>query len=205
MCAFYSGRVLSWRLTEPGCNSLENTVLARFSARTAARRSDTVRLRTDGANACLIRFIFAQKEAIVTSAIDRNPAGTGQQIISFLGLSAGAVGAMLVAGLAAAAGSNLAEAQARYQQDRAACISGQSYQDRATCLREAGAALQAAKRGRAGDGESSYEQNRFIRCDSVAAGDREDCMRRMRGEGTVSGSVESGGIYRELRTTVPTQ
>lgn len=110
---------------------------------------------------------------------------------------------MLVAGMAAAAGGNMSEAQARYQQDRAACTSGQSYQDRATCLREAGAALQEAKRGRIGDGQTSYEQNRLIRCDRLPAGDREDCLRRMRGEGTVSGSVEGGGIYRELRTTVP--
>lgn len=141
----------------------------------------------------------------MTSAIKRNPARAGQQKISFLGLSACAVGAVLVAGLAAAAGGNLSEAQARYQQDRAACISGQSYQDRATCLREAGAALQEAKRERVRDSGSAYEQNRLIRCDRVAAGDREDCLRRMRGEGTVSGSVESGGIYRELRTTVPAQ
>ena len=112
---------------------------------------------------------------------------------------------MLVAGMAAAAGGNLSEIQARYQQDRAACMSGQSHQDRATCLREAGAALQAAKRGRSGDGQGQYEQNRLIRCERLPAGDREDCVRRMRGEGTVSGSVESGGIYRELRTTVPAQ
>ncbi len=139
------------------------------------------------------------------SIIDRNPARTAQKIIPSLGLWACAVGAVLVAGMAAAAGGNLSEAQARYQQDRAACISGQSYQDRATCLREAGAALQEAKRGRIGDGQSSYEQNQLIRCDRLAAGDREDCLRRMHGEGTVSGSVESGGIYRELRTTVPAQ
>jgi hypothetical protein len=126
-------------------------------------------------------------------------------MIPSLGLWACAVGAMLVAGIAAAAGGNLSEAQARYQQDRAACISGQSYQDRTTCLREAGAALQEAKRGRIGDGQSSYEQNRLIRCDRLSAGDREDCLRRMHGEGTVSGNVESGGIYRELRTTVPAQ
>jgi hypothetical protein len=112
---------------------------------------------------------------------------------------------MLVAGMAAAAGGNLSEAQARYQQDRAACMSGQSHQDRATCLREAGAALQEAKRARIGDGQGSYEQNQRNRCDRLQAGDRDDCLRRMRGEGTVSGSVESGGIYRELRTTVPSQ
>jgi len=141
----------------------------------------------------------------VQFTIDREPSRTGQKIIPSLRLSACAVGAMLVAGIAAAAGGNLSEAQARYQQDRAACISGQSHQDRATCLREAGAALQEAKRGRMGDSQSAYEQNRLIRCDGLPAGDREDCLRRMRGEGTVSGSVESGGIYRELRTTVPAQ
>jgi hypothetical protein len=109
---------------------------------------------------------------------------------------------MLAAGMAAAAGGDLAEAQSRYRQDRATCISGQSYQDRATCLKEAGAALQEAKRGRLGDDQSSaYEQNRLLRCDRHTGGDREDCLRRMRGEGTVSGSVEGGGVYRELRTT----
>ena len=152
------------------------------------------------------RLVLSQnKEAIVEATIDRDPAGAGQKIFSFLCLSATAVGALLVAGMAAAAGGNLADAQARYQQDRAACISGQSHQDRATCLREAGAALQEAKRARNDGGQSAYEQNRLIRCDRVSAGDREDCLRRMRGEGTVSGSVESGGIYRELRTTVPAQ
>ena len=112
---------------------------------------------------------------------------------------------MLIAGVAAAAGGKLAEAQARYQQDRAACISGQSHQDRATCLREAGAALQAAKRGDIGEGQNAYEQNQLNRCERLPQEERGDCVRRMRGEGTVSGSVESGGVYRELRTTVPAQ
>lgn len=137
------------------------------------------------------------------STIDRDPTATAR--ISFLGLSAWAAGATLVAGMALAAGGNLSEAQARYQQDRAACMSGQSYQDRATCLKEAGAALQEARRGRLGDGQTAYERNQTLRCDSLKGGDREDCLRRMRGEGTVSGSVEGGGIYRELRTTIPAQ
>jgi hypothetical protein len=107
--------------------------------------------------------------------------------------------------MAAAAGGKLSDAQVRYQQDRAACMSGQSNEDRATCLREAGAALQAAKRGRLGDDQGSYEQNRLLRCDRVPAGDRDDCVRRMHGEGTVKGSVEGGGTFTELRTTVPAQ
>jgi uncharacterized protein HemX len=139
------------------------------------------------------------------STIDRDPAGTGQKRVLSLVLWAWAVGALLVAGMAAAAGGNLSEAQARYQQDRAACNNGQSNQDRATCLREAGAALGEAKRGHLADGQSSYEQNQTLRCDRLKGGDREDCLRRMHGEGSVSGSVEGGGIYRELRTTVPAQ
>jgi hypothetical protein len=143
------------------------------------------------------------EDAIVKSTMDRNPAGAGP--ISHLGLSACAVAALLLAGVAAAADVNPSEAQARYQQDRAACTSGQSQQDRATCLREAGAALQESARGQSGGGQSAYEQNQLLRCDRLTADEREDCLRRMRGEGTVSGSVEGGGIYRELRTTVPAQ
>lgn len=139
------------------------------------------------------------------STSDRRPAAPGRKIIPLLGLSACAAAALLVAGMAAAAGGSQSEAQARYQQERAACVSGKSNQDRATCLREAAAALQEAKRGRLVDSQSAYEQNQLARCDRLAGGDRDDCLRRMKGEGTVSGSVEGGGIYRELRTTVPAQ
>ena len=60
-----------------------------------------------------------------------------------------------------------------------------------------------AKRGNLGEAPQHYEQNQMMRCEVHVDGDRDDCMRRMRGEGTVSGSVKGGGIYRELRTTVP--
>ena len=93
------------------------------------------------------------------------------------------------------------DGQARYQRDRAACISGQTNQDRATCLREAGAALQEARRG--GLTSAEPEQNRYARCASLPGDQRTDCMRRMDGEGIIRGSVEEGGIYRELRTVVP--
>lgn len=136
-------------------------------------------------------------------AFDRDTAGFVRRMILRSSLSVFAAGALFAAGIAAAAGGDLADAQARYKQDRAACLSGQPYQDRAACLREAGAALQEAKRGRLADENSAYEQNRLSRCERLPADDREDCVRRMHGEGSVSGSVESGGTFRELRTTVP--
>jgi hypothetical protein len=110
-----------------------------------------------------------------------------------------------VAAPAGADRNSQSEAQSRYERDRAACTNGETSQDRSTCLREAGAALQEAQRNRLDDAGGQFDRNRVTRCDSLPAGDHEDCLRRMRGEGVISGSVESGGIYRELRTTVPVE
>ncbi len=115
------------------------------------------------------------------------------------------IGALLVCGGAMAAGADRQAARAQYQLERAACLSGQSHQERTTCLREAGAALQEALRGGLDTASGAYEQNRAARCDPLPADLRGDCQRRMRGEGTTSGSVEQGGILRELRTTVPAE
>ena len=83
-----------------------------------------------------------------------------------------------------------------YAQDRAFCNSGQSAQDRQTCLREAGAAAQEGPKGNLSD---APEGNKFARCDyHKDPNDLEYCIRRMKGEGTVSGSVEGGGVLREL-------
>lgn len=63
---------------------------------------------------------------------------------------------------------------------------------------------QAAKRERVqNEDPAQLERNRFTRCEALPADDRDYCILRMKGEGTVSGSVEGGGILRELRVTVP--
>jgi hypothetical protein len=48
-----------------------------------------------------------------------------------------------------------------------------------------------------------YMRNALVRCDSLKGDDRKDCLSRIRGGGTVSGSVEGGGLYRELITIIP--
>ena len=119
------------------------------------------------------------------------------------GLALCAAGAVLGATVVVAADrGKLSDAQSAYQRDRAACISGQTSQDRATCLREASAALQEARRGRLDNGQAEFERNRLLRCDRQPPEDRQDCVRRMSGEGITSGSVEGGGILRELVTPV---
>lgn len=93
--------------------------------------------------------------------------------------------------------------QAVYQKDRTDCMKGETNQERATCLREAGAALQEARRGRLANDETQFERNRLLRCESQPAADRADCRRLLNGEGVTKGSVAGGGVYRELTTTVP--
>jgi hypothetical protein len=72
-------------------------------------------------------------------------------------------------------------------------------------VREAQAAKLEEQQGRLKNNadRDQREQNRYARCDYLQGDDREYCIRRMNGEGTVSGSVESGGITRELRVPVP--
>ncbi len=105
--------------------------------------------------------------------------------------------------LAANAGT-LTEAQARYRQDMAACNSGQSNQDAATCRREAQNALAEAKRnGLTQAPLNEQQQNALRRCSVHQGEDRTDCEARMSGEGRVEGSAASGGVLRERKTVVP--
>ena len=72
-------------------------------------------------------------------------------------------------------------------------------------VREAQAARQEAQQGRLKDNADSEERerNKYARCGYLQGDDRDYCIRRMNGEGTVTGNVESGGISRELTVTVP--
>jgi len=100
-----------------------------------------------------------------------------------------------------AAGPGLAAAPAEPQLNRYV----DSYQGKDPAVREAGAAREEARRGILGrdDNPAEFERNRLARCDKHSGEDRELCIRRMNGEGTVSGSVEGGGVLRELRVQVP--
>lgn len=117
-------------------------------------------------------------------AIRRTLASPHFRGVAFCGL-----GALLFAGTA------LAETpQQTYQRERAACMTGQTSQDRSTCLKEAGAALAEARRGNLTPASGLGAD----RCNALDGTERAACVARMRGQGTVSGSVEGGGVLREL-------
>jgi hypothetical protein len=112
--------------------------------------------------------------------------------------------AILLLSAGAAIAAKASEAQLRYQEDRAVCISGASNQDRVTCLKEAGAALHEARRGNlSAVNQSELGHNRMVRCNALPMQDREDCAMRMQGQGTSTGSAQQGGILRELTRSVP--
>ncbi|MCW5296795.1 hypothetical protein [Herbaspirillum lusitanum] len=132
----------------------------------------------------------------------QKPARTGLRNTA-AALSIAAAG-LLATTCAFAAGKSNAELDAQYQREKAVCTSGQSNQDKATCLREAGAAYQQARQGRLNDGQQAqYSSNALERCKALPAGDQADCQRRIENPSDVEGSVPSGGILRKDVTIVP--
>lgn len=108
------------------------------------------------------------------------------------------VGLMSMAPLAHAQAGTAAQAA----RERAVCDGVQ--QDRAACLREAGAAQQEARRNGLTSGPRG-DSNALARCATQPVADRADCEARIRGTGntTVEGSVMGGGVIRETTTVVP--
>ncbi|MFN0161911.1 MAG: hypothetical protein ACKVQQ_11825 [Burkholderiales bacterium] len=107
----------------------------------------------------------------------------------------------LAASLATAADAEpVSEALTRYRAEMAICNSGQSSQSVFSCREEARNALAAARRGGLTAAPGEYGKNAAERCGFLTGSDRVACEARMRGEGTVEGSVAGGGILREIVT-----
>jgi hypothetical protein len=160
---------------------------------------DCVRLRLGMADGHepVLRILFAKESTMMsmmkTAAASRTLILTAAAACALCCATAGA------AGVQAKSGS----ADADYQRQRAACMNGSSNEDRATCLREAGAAREEARRGNLTDDKAAEQRNAVARCNALPQGDRVDCVRRVQGDGSVSGSAGAGGIFRETVTTVP--
>ena len=101
-----------------------------------------------------------------------------------------------------------AEANARYMKERADCEAGRTAEDKATCLKEAGAA-QVERKRKTLDNSGSPVANATDRCNVMPAKDKADCLARVLGPVkanqtvTTSGSVAGGGMIKETTTTTP--
>lgn len=122
-------------------------------------------------------------------------------IVASITLGAGAFTSFA---MAASNGASNHDIEMRYKADVAACNSGQSGQDKATCLQEAGAALAAARKNKLTDNNQLEINNKTARCNALPADQRDDCLMQMSGTNTTStGSVTGGGILRETTITIP--
>jgi hypothetical protein len=112
------------------------------------------------------------------------------------------VAAALAASPAVAAGKNssAAASEARYQRDAAVCLSRGYKGERNECLSDASTARASREPVTIDPDPGRYARNALQRCEALKDADRSDCVARMQGQGTTSGSVAGGGIYRELVT-----
>lgn len=109
---------------------------------------------------------------------------------------------VLGAGTLASAAPPRAGTGSDYQREVAVCDHIQ--QDRASCIREAGAARQAAARGQL-TAAPDYTQNALARCQPQPPSERMACEQRVLGTGetAIQGSVLGGGVIRETVTPIP--
>jgi hypothetical protein len=88
----------------------------------------------------------------------------------------------------------------RYQRESAACTTIKFFDDRANCLSEASTRYAGTQPSRADEHPDILARNALKRCEPLPEPERKDCVARMQGQGTTSGTVAGGGIYRELVT-----
>ncbi|HRL21136.1 hypothetical protein [Alcaligenes sp. SDU_A2] len=94
-------------------------------------------------------------------------------------------------------------AQTQYQESIQRCQQFTGEQ-RTTCRREAGAALQAERQNKLGTPNANLDANRQARCHRLPAERQQECLKSVAGQDTtIRGSVEGGGILRETTTVVP--
>jgi hypothetical protein len=156
--------------------------------------------------AVLSRHLGAD-DALALENLMNHPASAHGRKISLLSAVALA-GALASPALFAQVPAGPMTPQARYLKDRANCDAGRTAEDRATCLKEAGAALEERKRHTL-DNSGSPMANATDRCSALPDKDKADCIARVVGpltpnqRVTTSGSVAGGGVLKETTTTTP--
>lgn len=89
-----------------------------------------------------------------------------------------------------------------YRSEVQACKAGKTAEDVATCLKEARNAHADKTRGALSNENGQFQANARARCNVLSGEDKAACEARMMGYGSVSGSVASGGLLREVETVV---
>lgn len=110
--------------------------------------------------------------------------------------------AVTAAAAQVATGTTGIDATGSYQHEVQSCLTGNTQQDRETCLREARNAQADKKRGLLDNTQAPFDANAVARCDVLAGEDQAACKARVMGFGNTTGSVAGGGVLREVETVV---
>jgi hypothetical protein len=116
-------------------------------------------------------------------------------------LAAGLFVVSAPAAMAAKTGKTAADPQ--YQADVAACNSGRSQESHSVCMQEAGAAHVERMRNQLTIPDQDYQANATMRCRALPPTEQQACVAQMSGEGKTYGSVNGGGVLREITIQVP--
>lgn len=108
--------------------------------------------------------------------------------------------ALSVAAQVNARGDTGLDASRNTAQERAWCMANTVDVARVDCLKEAGAAQAEKRRGTLDTNTGSYGANAVERCDVFEGTERVACQARVVGYGNASGSVQGGGVIKQIET-----
>ena len=131
-----------------------------------------------------------------------NAPDRGHSRKSLVSYGVAALFAMTAATAQVASGTTGIDASGSYQHEVNACMTGQTQQDRDTCLLEARNARADKQRGVLDNAGAQFQANATARCDALAGEDKAACHARLLGYGESTGSVAGGGVLREVETVV---
>ncbi len=123
----------------------------------------------------------------------------------------GAAGFVLAALLAMSATAQIAagttgiDNTGNAQSELAACNSGKTQQDQATCMIEVQNANAAKRAGKVDNSGGEFQANAMQRCKVLPSQDRIACEARVAGYGNPQGSIAGGGVITEIETVVVPQ
>jgi uncharacterized protein YgiB involved in biofilm formation len=126
----------------------------------------------------------------------------GHSHMSLVSFGVAALLAMTAATAQVATGTTGIDATGSYQHEVQSCLSGNTQQDRDTCLREARNAQGDKKRGLQDNAPAGFDANAAARCDVLTGEDKSACKVRVLGFGNTTGSVAGGGVLSEVETVV---
>ena len=107
-----------------------------------------------------------------------------------------------IASAQVASGTTGIDATGNAASEMAACNSGQTQQDRETCMREVRNANAEKRAGKLDNAGGQFGANAAQRCGVLTGEDKIACEARVLGIGNTQGSVAEGGVLREVETVV---